>query len=70
MTRNREISQLGEYVGVNTVTNTVSFTSVVTASDGFVGSSSSTAPPVRIIVEGNQIQFSVPGIGSTTLNLV
>jgi hypothetical protein len=70
MTRNREISQLGEYVGVNTITDTITFSSVVTASNGFVGSSSTTAPPVKIDIIGNTIRFSVVGIGSTTLNLV
>lgn len=70
MTRNREISQLGEYVGVNTITNTINFNSVVTASNGFVGSSSTTAPPVKIDVVGNTIRFSVTGIGTATLNLV
>lgn len=70
MTRNREISQLGEYVGVNTITNTITFNSIVTASNGFVGSSSTTTPPVKIDIIGNTIRFSVVGIGSTTLNLV
>jgi|LauGreDrversion4_2_1035121.scaffolds.fasta_scaffold00088_2 hypothetical protein len=70
MTRNRELSQLGEYVGVNTITDTVSFNSIVTASSGFVGSSSTTTPPVKIDIIGNTIRFSVVGIGSTALNLV
>jgi hypothetical protein len=70
MTRNRELSQLGEYVGVNTTTDTVSFSSIVTASSGFVGSSTTTTPPLKIDIVGNKIQFSVVGIGSTTLNLV
>jgi hypothetical protein len=70
MTRNRELSQLGEYIGVNTTTDTISFNSIVTASSGFVGSSSSTAPPVKIDIIGNTIRFSVTGIGSATLNLV
>jgi hypothetical protein len=70
ITYNRQLSQLGEYIGVNTVTNTVSFNSVVTATSGFVGSSSTITPPVIIDVVGTSINFSVVGIGSTTLNLV
>jgi hypothetical protein len=70
ITYNRQISQLGEYIGVNTITNTVSFNSIVTASNGFVGSSSTTTPPVKIDIIANKIIFSVVGIGSTTLNLV
>jgi hypothetical protein len=70
MTRNRELSQLGEYIGVNTTTDTVSFSSIVTATSGFVGSSSTITPPVKIDIVGSTIRFSVAGIGSATLNLV
>ncbi len=70
MTYNREISKLGSYVGVNTVTDTISFDSVIVASSGFVGSANTQTPPFTIDIIGNTIRFSVVGIGSTALNLV
>jgi len=79
MTYNRKLSQLGEFVGINTSTNTVSFGStgaestefingIVVAPNGFVSTASTTAVKINII--GNKIQFSVAGIGSTSFNLV